>query len=71
MSLTVTEPDVTNIVPLMLRVLTLTVHLSAPSVELSAIVLIVNEPLPFSVAVLKLPLTALKSALAVVTWLMV
>ena len=71
MSLTVTEPDVTNIVPLMLPVLTLTVNVWAPSVVLSAIVVMLNEPLPFSVAVLKLPLTELKSALAVVTWLMV
>jgi hypothetical protein len=58
-SFIVIELEVVTIVPLVLTVLTLAVNVSDPSVVLSAIGLIVNDP-EFEVIV-KLPLEAVKS----------
>ena len=74
-SFTVMLPLVTITVPLMLPLRTLTVNVWAPSVVLSATVVNENEPVPLSCAPPPVrendPFTASKSALAVVTWLMV
>jgi hypothetical protein len=58
-SFIVIELEVVTIVPLVLTVLTLAVNVSGPSVVLSAIGLIVNDP-EFEVIV-KLPLETVKS----------